>query len=81
MNIPSGSSIKEIVFSKYVVLTALKVALIVGTILALINHGQDIFTNNLTFQQVVQIIVTYFVPYCVSSYSSLKSIKYVIKKG
>lgn len=81
MLLPEGSSVFEIVFSKYVVFTAFKIALIVGTILAFINHGQSIFTNTLTLEQGIKILVTYLVPYSVSSYSSFKSIRYIINKG
>ena len=54
--------------------TAVKVALVVGTILALINHSSAIFNLTLTTQNVFQIILSYFVPYGVSTYSSVKTI-------
>ena len=49
---------------------ALKISLIVGSILALINHGDTIFEGTLTLGNVCQIILTFLVPYCVSTYSS-----------
>jgi hypothetical protein len=58
-------------FRKPVVLTALKVALVVGTILALINHGPALLALELSRQQILQIALTYLVPYCVSTYSSV----------
>ena len=54
--------------------TAVKVALVVGTILALINHSSAIFNLTLSAQNVFQIILSYFVPYGVSTYSSVKTI-------
>ena len=54
---------------------ALKMSLIVGSILALINHGDAIFEGTLTLGNVVQIILTYLVPYSVSTYSSVKAIQ------
>jgi len=58
-----------------VVLSALKIAFFVGSILALINHGGDIFTLNLTQGSVVQILLTYMVPYSVSTYSSVRALQ------
>lgn len=56
-----------IFFSKQVASRAIKVALIVGTILALINHGDVIFNGNLTFVCIAKMLLTYCVPYTVSS--------------
>ncbi|MCT4615583.1 MAG: nitrate/nitrite transporter NrtS [Marinifilaceae bacterium] len=67
--------ILKLVFSKEVIQTALKLSIIVGTILGLINHGSDIFANTLSGGQKIQILVTYLVPYSVSTYSSVCSIK------
>lgn len=61
--------------SRGVVLSALKIALVVGSILALINHGGDIFTLNLTAVGVSQIFLTYMVPYSVSTYSSVRALQ------
>jgi hypothetical protein len=61
-----------IAFSKEVMMIAFKVALIVGTILALINHGPKILNGTLSQENVYQILITYLVPYCVSTYSSMK---------
>mgnify|MGYP001818689347 CR=1 FL=1 len=54
---------------------ALKIALIVGTLLALINHGERILTSSLTPENLLQIFLTYLVPYSVSTYSSVRSIQ------
>ncbi len=64
----------NLIFSKQVVKTAIKLSLIVGTILGFINHGPDIIGHTLTHSQKIQIMVTYLVPYSVSTYSSVKSI-------
>jgi hypothetical protein len=53
-------------------LFALKLALVVGTILALINHGQAIFTGHLTFDQLIPMLITYCVPFSVSMYSQVQ---------
>jgi len=58
-----------------VVVTALKVTLVVGTILAVINQGPEIVSGTLTRANIVQIALTYMVPYCVSTYSAVKAIQ------
>lgn len=64
-----------IALSMQVVSGALKVALIVGTILAIINHGDKILALSLTDQDILKIILTYCVPYCVSTWSAVRAIK------
>jgi hypothetical protein len=68
-------SFLSIALTQEVIIVALKMALIVGTILGLINHGNGLIEGTLTSTQVLQIIITYSVPYCVSTYSSVKAIQ------
>ena len=56
-----------IFFSKTVALRAFKVSIIVGIILAFINHGDLIFSGDISTECWVKMIVTCFVPYTVSS--------------
>ncbi len=65
----------EAAFSRYVVINAFKVALIVGSILAIINHGSAIASGDLSSGAIVKILLTYLVPYCVSTYSAVKAIQ------
>ncbi|MGU3144618.1 nitrate/nitrite transporter NrtS [Vibrio vulnificus] len=51
--------------------TAIKVSLVVGTLLNLINQGEALFDN--TDIAWGQILLNYLVPYCVSSYSAAKT--------
>lgn len=57
-------------FRRETVLRAIKVALVVGPILIIINHHDVLlnleFSNDLYFK----CFLTFFVPYCVSAYSS-----------
>jgi hypothetical protein len=53
---------------------AIKVALVVGSILMLINHGDVILSNGLSIKEFIKIALTYFVPYCVSTYSSTEAV-------
>jgi hypothetical protein len=50
---------------------ALRVALVVGTILNLINHFDLLLGAPLTTGTVVQIGLTYVVPYCVSTHGQV----------
>lgn len=54
--------------AKRTVFRALKVCSIVGTILMLINQGDLIVLGH--FPPLWKILLTYLVPYCVSSYST-----------
>ena len=56
---------------------SLKVALVVGTILALINHFDTIFTGSLTAKHIFKILLTYLVPYSVSTYGSAMQARYL----
>ena len=72
----TSSRFVAIALSKEVVMTSLKVSLFVGTILALINHGAGMVQLTLTGENVLQITLTYLVPYCVSTYSSVEAIRH-----
>ena len=65
----------ELAFRPSVMFSAFKVALVVGTILALINHGGAIIKLELDAKQLLPIALSYMVPYCVSTYSAVKAIK------
>lgn len=47
-------------------LTALRVAIVVGTILVIINHGSVILQRKMTRQRSLSAALTYLVPYMVS---------------
>lgn len=52
---------------------ALKVSAVVGTILVVINQGDALLAATIQGSQWLQIALTYCVPYCVSTYSSVKA--------
>ena len=58
-----------------VVVTAFKVAVVVGTILCAINQAPAYMNNEFSEGNFLQMMFTYFVPYCVSTYSSVKMIR------
>jgi hypothetical protein len=71
----ANSGFLELALSSQVVRTAIRVSLIVGSILALINHGGAIAQMALSCENILQILLTYLVPYCVSTYSSVKALQ------
>ncbi|MEJ2533452.1 MAG: nitrate/nitrite transporter NrtS [Halioglobus sp.] len=56
-----------------IVRRSLKVGLVVGTILAAINHGDRIVAMNLDLTSGCKILLTYLVPYCVSTWASVQT--------
>lgn len=54
-----------------VIALAIKVALVVGTILNIINHFDLLLGAPLTRMTMIQIALTYVVPYCVSTHGQV----------
>lgn len=50
---------------------SLKIASIVGTVLAAINHGDTLLRRDWTLTTVLKILLTYCVPFSVATYSAL----------
>jgi hypothetical protein len=55
--------------------TALLVAVIVGTVLNIINSYDVIVDGTFTGKNLIRIMLTYITPFCVSLYSSIKATK------
>ena len=60
----------DIALSKTVVNRALKVSLIVGTILNLINQGSSIINLDIESLHLIKLALTYLVPYSVTTYTA-----------
>jgi hypothetical protein len=54
---------------------AIKIALIVGTLLCIINYGDKIINQHMTSSDWIKMLLTYFVPYGVSLYSAISTLK------
>ena len=65
----------QIAFSPTVSINALKVSLVVGSILVLINYGIVLMNFEFTFETGLKALLNYLVPYCVSTYSAVKAIQ------
>ncbi len=54
-------------------LRAVKVAAIVGPILTVINQYDVLLRGDYSFRVIAKIVLTFLVPYCVSSFSSARA--------
>jgi len=54
-------------------LFSIKMALVVGTLLAVINHGQAIITGHFTSDRLLPLLFTYCVPFAVAMYSQIQA--------
>ena len=70
-----------LVFRREPHLRALKIALVVGTILAAINHGDAILEASMTATAWVKVLLTFCVPYGVSWYSAVQAERRAPAKG
>ncbi|HBH52866.1 MAG TPA: phosphoenolpyruvate protein kinase [Planctomycetaceae bacterium] len=65
----------SIAFRRDVVRRALTVAVVVGSLLITINHADALWQGDLSTKRLWQIGLTYLVPYCVSTYSSVSALR------
>ena len=63
----------EIWLSKKILYRSVKTALVVGTILAFINHGNLILSGALTAECWIKMSLTCLVPYSVASWTATRS--------
>lgn len=67
----SLSTLARVACSREIVIPALRVALVVGTVLNLINQGGRILDG--LDPSWFHVLLNYLVPYCVSSYSAARN--------
>ena len=58
-----------------VVVRSLKTALLVGVVLIAINHGDALARGEVDLVRLAKMILTFGVPYCVSTYASVSTLK------
>ena len=79
MNSPIIDSPKQtflsVALSRSIVFRAIKIAVIVGTILAFINHGEKVMSLSLSGEDWLKVFLTYLVPYCVSTWSATGAVR------
>ncbi|MFK7730139.1 MAG: nitrate/nitrite transporter NrtS [Pseudomonadales bacterium] len=70
-----SSSLISIASRPDIVRRSVRVALLVGTILALINHGDRLVAGNLDLAAATKIILTYLVPYSVATWAAVQTVR------
>ena len=61
----------SIAMRRDIVINSLKICVVVGTILVSINYFDQLFTGNLSKLDYIKMLLTYCVPYCVSTCASV----------
>jgi hypothetical protein len=51
---------------------SIKTALVVGSILGEINHGQDILSGRFSWHWIIPLLVTYLVPFSVATFGQVQ---------
>ena len=64
----------KIATTRSIVVRGMKYAVVVGSILVVINHGNAIVAGTLDTTRVIQMMLTVLVPYCVSTASSVGAV-------
>ncbi|PSL19745.1 nitrate/nitrite transporter NrtS [Shimia abyssi] len=75
MDLTSKDGFFAIARRRSVVRRAASVAIVVGIVLGMLNHGDAVLTGSVTDIQIVKICLTFLVPYSVSTYSSVLAIR------
>ena len=57
------------------ILTALLVAIVIGSLLNIINSYDVFIEGKFSIKNITKIMLTYITPFCVSLYSSAKAVK------
>lgn len=78
MNEDNHKSFWQLLFCKKSMIRAVKISLIIGTLLIIINQADMIIAGNMP--PLWKIILTYLVPFSVSSYSSAKLLHEINRK-
>ena len=61
----------ELALSRIIVRRSLRVGLVVGTLLTVINQGDVLLSGAISAEVVAKILLTYCVPYAVSTYAGV----------
>jgi hypothetical protein len=64
----------RLAFRRDIAARALRVAIIAGPTLTIINQGDVILNGDITAGVVGKIVLTFFVPYCVSTYAGVAAL-------
>jgi len=65
----------QLATQRSVVLRSLRYALVVGSILTVINHGDALLRGEITMERMLRIVLTVMVPYVVSTLASVDAVR------
>lgn len=68
----SWRAILAYILERDTILRSIRTALVVGSVLALINHGQQMLSGHFSPEWVVPMLITYLVPFTVATYSQIQ---------
>jgi len=71
----AASMFWSLVVRRDVMVRAAKTAMCVGLLLIVINHGDALLTGQWSAGQLLKMLLTFAVPYCVSTYSSVGALQ------
>ncbi|HEY1349050.1 MAG TPA: nitrate/nitrite transporter NrtS [Ktedonobacteraceae bacterium] len=54
------------------IIRSLKTALVIGTLLGVINHGQALVSGHFTWGELAPLLITYLVPFSVTTYGQVQ---------
>lgn len=75
MNQANKKGFMTLALSSQVLFSSLKVSVVVGSLLVLINHGDKLILMSFRHGDILKILLTYLVPYGVSTWSAVKAIQ------
>lgn len=75
MKASAPTSFWSIATDRSVMRRAAKIALVVGVVIALINYADLIMSGAMGITEWIKVAVTFLVPYCVSTYSSVMAVR------
>ena len=64
----------QLAMRRDIVYRSLRIAVVVGTILVAINYGDKLVTGEILPIEFAKMLLTYCVPYCVSTYASVSAV-------
>lgn len=65
-------SLLAYIFERDTILRSIKTALVVGSVLAIINHGQAMLSGHFAPDWVIPMLITYLVPFTVATYGQVQ---------
>lgn len=62
-------------FRREIVRRSTRIAIVVGTVLVLINHGDALHSGDVSLARIGRMLLTYCVPYVVATYAAVQALR------